>query len=75
MVLTIQYEGDDETEEFLLATREEGGSGGDIEIYSPESPLGSALLGATEGDTRSYELPNGSKQAVKLLKAVPYTGS
>lgn len=73
MVLTIRYEGDDDEEQFLLATREEGG-GGDIEVYSPESPLGKALLGATEGESREYELPNGSKQKVTLIKAVPYSG-
>jgi transcription elongation factor GreA len=72
-VLTVKYEGDDETEKFLLATREEGAEGG-LEIYSPDSPLGRALLGAKEGETRSYELPNGSTQKVTLVKAVPYTG-
>jgi transcription elongation factor GreA len=72
-VLTIRYEGDDETEKFLLATREEGAEGG-MEVYSPESPLGKALLGAKEGETRSYELPNGSTQQVTLVKAVPYAG-
>jgi len=72
-VLTIRYEGDDETEKFLLATREEGAEGG-LEVYSPESPLGKALLGAKEGETRSYELPNGSTQQVTLVKAVPYAG-
>ncbi|GAA5126772.1 transcription elongation factor GreA [Haloechinothrix salitolerans] len=73
MVLTIRYDGDDEEETFLLATREEGG-GGDIEVYSPESPLGDALLGATEGESREYELPNGNKQKVTLIKVVPYGG-
>ena len=73
MVLTIRYDGDDDEEQFLLATREEGGVG-DIEVYSPQSPLGKALLGATEGESREYELPNGSKQKVTLIKAVPYSG-
>ncbi|HEX2129931.1 MAG TPA: transcription elongation factor GreA [Actinophytocola sp.] len=73
MVLTIRYAGDDETEKFLLATREEGAEG-KLEVYSPESPLGKALLGAKEGDTRSYELPNGNTQQVTLVKAVPYAG-
>ena len=73
MVLTVRY-GDDDEERFLLATREEGGSEGDLEVYSPESPLGKALLGAKEGETREYELPNGRNQKVVLIKAVPYTG-
>ncbi|RZS40772.1 transcription elongation factor GreA [Herbihabitans rhizosphaerae] len=72
-VLTVRYEGDKDTENFLLATREEGVEG-ELEVFSPESPLGKALLGAKEGETRSYELPNGGTQKVTLIKAVPYTG-
>ncbi len=72
-VLTVRYDGDDQDENFLLATREEG-TEGDLDVYSPESPLGKALLGAKEGETREYELPNGSIQKVTLVKAVPYTG-
>jgi transcription elongation factor GreA len=72
-VLTIRYDGDDDTEEFLLATREEG-SHDALEVYSPSSPLGSALLGAKDGETRQYTLPNGNTQKVTLVKAVPYKG-
>jgi transcription elongation factor GreA len=71
-VLTIRYDGDDETEEFLLATREEGAHGA-MEVYSPASPLGKALLGAKDGETVEYELPNGKSQKVTLIKAVPYS--
>ena len=71
-VLTVRYEGDDEDEKFLLATREEGAEG-ELDVYSPESPLGKALLGAKEGESREYELPNGKLQKVTLVKAVPYT--
>ena len=71
-ILTVRYEGDDQDEKFLLATREEGAEG-PLDVYSPESPVGRALLGAKEGETRSYELPNGSLQKVTLVKAVPYT--
>jgi transcription elongation factor GreA len=70
-VLTVRYEGDEDVEEFLLATREEGAHEG-LEVYSPRSPLGRALLGAKEGDTRQYELPSGSTMKVTLIKAVPY---
>ncbi|MBW4719191.1 transcription elongation factor GreA [Saccharothrix obliqua] len=73
MVLTVRYEGDDETEEFLLATREEGAHGS-LEVYSPSSPLGKALNGAKDGETREYELPSGSTMKVTLIKAVPYAG-
>ncbi|HEY4454155.1 MAG TPA: transcription elongation factor GreA [Pseudonocardiaceae bacterium] len=71
MVLTVKYDGDDETEEFLLATREEGAHGA-MEVYSPSSPLGQALLGAKNGETREYTLPNGNVMKVTLIKAEPY---
>jgi transcription elongation factor GreA len=72
MVLTVRYDGDDDEETFLLATREEGGSGS-LEVYSPDSPLGKALLGAKENESREYQLPNGKTQKVTLIKAVPYS--
>lgn len=72
-VLTVRFEDDAETERFLLATREEGAHG-DLEVYSPSSPLGQALLDAKEGDTREYELPNGGMMQVKLIKAEPFSG-
>jgi transcription elongation factor GreA len=70
-ILTVRYEGDNQDEQFLLATREEGAEG-PLEVYSPNSPLGQALLGAKEGEAREYELPNGALQKVTLVKAVPY---
>lgn len=73
MVLTIRYDDESETETFLLATREEG-SHGQLEVYSPHSPLGEALLGAREGETRKYTLPNGGTMKVTLIKARPYRG-
>ena len=36
------------------------------------SPLGGALLEAKVGDTREYNLPNGSTMKVTLLSAEPY---
>ena len=71
MVLTVRYEGDKDTEDFLLANREEGAHG-DLEVYSPNSPLGECLLGAKNGETREYTLPNGASQKVTMIKAVPY---
>jgi transcription elongation factor GreA len=72
-VVTVRYADDDETETFLLATREEGAHG-DLEAYSPTSPLGQALLGAREGEIRKYPLPNGGTMKVTLVSAVPFTG-
>lgn len=72
MVLTVRYE-DAETEKFLLATREQGAAG-TVDVVSPNSPLGKALLGAKEGDTREYELPDGGTMHVTLMEAEPHPG-
>ena len=53
------------------AAREEG-SHGDLEVISPNSPLGAALLGAHVGDTREYALPDGGSMKVSLVSAEPY---
>ncbi|MEV6809808.1 transcription elongation factor GreA [Streptomyces sp. NPDC017248] len=72
MVVTIAFDGDeDDTLTFLLASREYASS--DIETYSPQSPLGSGVLGHKVGDDAQYELPNGKKASVRILKAEPYT--
>ena len=73
MVVTVRFDGDDEPERFLLGSREDS-AGGDLEIYSANSPLGKALTGCKVGETVSYDLPNGRPMKVELLDAAPYTG-
>jgi len=71
MVVKVAFDGDDDdTLEFLLGSREDAGAA--IEVYSPQSPLGSSINGRKVGDTSEYELPNGKTMAVKLLAAEPY---
>ena len=73
MVVTIAFDGDeDDTLTFLLASREYASS--DIETYSPQSPLGSGVMGHKVGEDAQYELPNGKPASVKILKAEPYNG-
>ena len=72
-VLTIKYEDDEDTEKVLLGSREEG-SHGDLQVISPNSPLGAALIGAKPGDTRSYQLPDGGSMEVSLVDVEPFTG-
>ena len=73
MVVTIAFDGDeDDTMTFLLASREYASS--DIETYSPQSPLGSGVIGHKVGEDAEYELPNGKKASVRILKAEPYSG-
>jgi transcription elongation factor GreA len=71
MVVTLRYDGDDDQETFLLGSREEG-EHGTMPVYSPQSPLGQAIVGAGRGEGREYELPNGSMQKVTVIEAKPY---
>lgn len=73
MVVAVRYQGDDESETFLIGSREEAATA-EIEVYSAASPLGKALTGAHEGDTVSYETPTGKTVEVTLLSAKPFTG-
>ena len=72
MVVTYRFVGEKETEEFLLGAREIEPEG--LKVYSPQSPLGSAILGAKKGDTVTYTAPNGKDLQVEIADAVPYTG-
>jgi transcription elongation factor GreA len=57
---------------FLMAIRQEGVSDGKVEVYSPNSPLGGALIDAKVGETRTYQMRNGNTVKVKLVSAEPY---
>ena len=70
MVLTLRYE-DDDTEKVLLGSHEEG-SRDDLQVVSPNSPLGGAIMGARVGETREYQLPEGGTMKVTLVAAEPY---
>jgi transcription elongation factor GreA len=76
MKVTYKFVGDsdDEAETFLLGAREMEDVAGGLKVYSPQSPLGTAINGASKGDTVSYEAPNGKTLEVTVLDAVPYTG-
>lgn len=65
MKVTVEIMGDEM--EFLLGSREISAS--DLDVYSEKSPLGSAVLGAKIGDSKSYVAPNGKTITVKILKA------
>ncbi|WP_411105714.1 transcription elongation factor GreA [Streptomyces sp. cmx-4-9] len=72
-LVKIAFDGDeDDTMEFLLASREYASS--DFETYSPQSPLGSGVMGKGIGEDAEYELPNGKKASVKILDVKPFTG-
>ena len=70
MVLTVRYADTGELETFLLGVR--GVEDSDIDVYSIQSPLGSAIAGARPGEQRTYSIPSGANLRVTLLEAVPY---
>jgi transcription elongation factor GreA len=72
MTVTVRFQNDEDEVTFLLASREESGS--PIDVYSPRSPLGSAINGKKVGETATYTLPSGKAAAVEILDAVPYAG-
>jgi transcription elongation factor GreA len=66
-IVTIVYEGDDDSlaERYLVGHLEE--KVGDLDVMSPDSPLGSALLGSSADTWVEYEAPTG-KLRVRVLK-------
>jgi transcription elongation factor GreA len=65
VVVELRYEGDEETERFLLGSIEEKGDG--VSVVTPASPLGKALLGHGAGDTVQYEAQNGNVFTVEIV--------
>ncbi len=58
---------------FLVGSREVAG-GTDIQVFSAQSPLGASLMGKSPGDETSYDAPNGSTIAVKVISVEPFSG-
>ncbi len=54
-VVSIRYEGDDDVERYLIGSIEERHD--DLEVISPGSPLGQALIGHRVGDVVDFEAP------------------
>lgn len=73
VVVTVRFDGDDETEKFLLGSREIAATT-DLTVYSPESALGAAITGHRAGDSVEYETPNGAKIAVTVVKLEQFLG-
>jgi len=56
---------------FLVGSREVAG-GADIDVFSPNSPLGEALLGKHPGDETTYAAPNGREISVRIVETEPF---
>jgi transcription elongation factor GreA len=73
-VVTIHFDDDtDDTETFLLGSREIS-STTDLTVYSPESALGKAILGARSGQTVNYVAPSGADIKVTVVSFEPFEG-
>ncbi len=65
-VVTVAYDGDpDDVETYLVGSIEERRDG--LDVISPASPMGLAIIGAGVGDTLSYESPAGGLLTVQVV--------
>lgn len=72
MRITVKFHGDDSVETFLLGSRDLA-QGGDVEVYSPTSPLGQAIGGHRVGDEVSFAAPSGATMVVTVVAATPFS--
>ena len=56
-VVSVQYEGDQDIETYLIGSIEERRD--NLVVMSPGSPMGQALLGAKKGQSVKYQAPGG----------------
>ena len=73
MKVTYRFVGDADVETFLLGAREMADTT-DVQVFSPQSPLGGAIIGHKKGETVPYTAPNGKTLEVEIVDAVPFTG-
>jgi transcription elongation factor GreA len=59
--------------EFLLGSAEIA-EGSDIDVYSPDSPIGQAILGSKIGDAVKFFAPNGKEREIKILEVRSFLG-
>ena len=64
-VVELRYEGDDDSEKYFYGSVEERGL--DVDIISPGSPLGKALVGKKVGEKVDFESPTGATLTVEVM--------
>jgi transcription elongation factor GreA len=64
-VVGIRYEGDDDVERYLIGSIEERHD--DLDVISPSSPLGAALIGSSAGDAVTFTAPTGTELKVEVV--------
>lgn len=71
MVITIEL--NEKKMEFLLGSAEMA-ENTDMSVYSPDSPMGLAIMGAKIGESVSYTAPNGNTLTVKIVSVKHFEG-
>lgn len=71
-VITATIAGDESR--FFIGNREIAAQVEDLDAYSPESPVGQAILGLKVGDKTSFTAPNGKDIAVEILNVETFAG-
>ena len=76
MRITAMLSGDTRATVFLLGERELVSLDPEVkvDVYSPSSPMGQAIIGTHVGDTVGYTTPSDTSIQIEILAAVPYTG-
>ncbi|TFB54498.1 transcription elongation factor GreA [Cryobacterium sp. TMT2-17-1] len=70
-VITATIAGDETR--FLIGSREIAGDS-DLDVFSEQSPLGTAIIGLAVGATTSYVTPTGKEIAVEIFLVETWTG-
>jgi transcription elongation factor GreA len=73
VVVTVRFSGDDDTETFLVGSREIAATT-DLDVYSPESAMGAAITGHRAGESVTYAAPNGRQITVEIVEVKPFVG-
>ena len=77
MQVTVRFAGGD-TETFLLGAREVLAVDDSVEmaVYSPQSPLGAAIVGKRAGESATFKAPTRANPtvSVEIVDAKPFTG-
>jgi transcription elongation GreA/GreB family factor len=71
MVITIEL--NEKKMEFLLGSAEMA-ENTDMSVYSPDSPMGIAIMGAKIGESVSYTAPNGKTLTVNIVSVKHFEG-
>jgi transcription elongation factor GreA len=72
MRITVRFHSDDSVETFLLGSRDIAVGDPDLEVYSPSSPLGTAIDGHRVGDEVTFAAPGGASMRVTIVAATPF---